>query len=48
MKSLKVYLIIGAVLITIYIVAKINQPKAIDWAETLSSKDKIPYGTYIL
>jgi hypothetical protein len=35
-------------LLIIYIVAKINQPKAIDWTETLSSKDKIPYGTFIL
>jgi hypothetical protein len=48
MKSLKLYLIAGAVLLIIYIVAKINQPKAIDWTETLSSKDKIPYGTFIL
>jgi hypothetical protein len=48
MRSLKIYLIVGAVLIIIYIVARINQPKTINWAETLSSKDKIPFGTYIL
>ncbi|ASU36019.1 DUF4350 domain-containing protein [Mucilaginibacter xinganensis] len=48
MRSLKIYLIIGTILLIIYLVAKVNQPKAVDWTETLSSKDKIPYGTYIL
>lgn len=48
MKSLKLYLIGGAVLLIIYIVAKINEPKPIDWGETLSSKDKIPFGSYVL
>lgn len=48
MKSLKTYLIAGGVILTIYIVAQFNRPKAVNWAETLSSKDKIPFGTYIL
>lgn len=47
MRSLKLYLIAGAVLLAIYIVAKINEPQPIDWTETLSSKDKIPFGTYV-
>jgi hypothetical protein len=48
MKSLKLYLILAGVLLIIYIVAQINRPKAVDWNETFSNKDKIPYGTYIL
>jgi len=48
MKSLKAYLIAGGIILIIYIVAQFNRPKAVDWNETLSSKDKIPFGTYIL
>jgi len=48
MKSLKTYLIAGGIILIIYIVAQFNRPKAVDWNETLSSKDKAPFGTYIL
>ncbi|MGZ3873739.1 MAG: DUF4350 domain-containing protein [Mucilaginibacter sp.] len=48
MKSLKLYLIAGAVLLIIYIVALLNRPKTIDWTETFGNKDKIPFGTYLL
>ena len=48
MKSLRLYLLLGGLLLTTYIVAQLNKPKEIDWAETLSSKDKIPFGTYVL
>ncbi|MDF2431341.1 MAG: hypothetical protein JWP44_972 [Mucilaginibacter sp.] len=48
MKSLKLYLIVGGVLFLIYIVAQFNRPKKIDWTTTLSNKDKIPFGAYIL
>ncbi|MEO6632641.1 MAG: DUF4350 domain-containing protein, partial [Mucilaginibacter sp.] len=48
MKSLKVYLVAGAVILIIYLTAQFNRPKAVDWRETLNSKDKIPFGTYIL
>jgi len=48
MKSLKLYLVAGGILLLIYIVALLNKPKNIDWSETLSNKDKIPFGTYIL
>lgn len=48
MKSLKTYLIAGGIILIIYIVAQFNRPKAVNWIETLSSKDKIPFGTYIL
>lgn len=48
MKSLKLYIIILSGLLLIYLVAQFNRPKAIDWSETFSSTDKIPYGTYIV
>ncbi|TWI99832.1 uncharacterized protein DUF4350 [Mucilaginibacter frigoritolerans] len=48
MKSLKLYLIFGGALLLIYIIVQLNQPKIVDWTETLSSNDKIPFGTYIL
>lgn len=48
MKSLRLYIIIMAALIITYVVAQYNRPKAIDWSETYSSTDKIPYGTYII
>lgn len=48
MKSLRRYLIFGAILIVIYITAQFNRPKSVDWTETLSNKDKIPFGTFIL
>jgi len=48
MKSLKIYLIAAGVVLIIYIVAMLNRPKDVDWSETLSNTDKIPFGTYIL
>jgi len=48
MKSLRLYLIVAGVILIVYIVAQLNRPKAIDWTETLSSKEKTPFGTYIL
>jgi hypothetical protein len=48
MKGLKLYLIIGGVLLTLYIIAQFNRPKVIDWTPTLSSDAKTPFGTYIL
>ena len=48
MKSLKAYLIIAGVLLAFYITAQLNQPKSVDWSENFSSKEKSPFGTYIL
>jgi hypothetical protein len=48
MKSLRIYLIVAGLLLTIYIVAQVNRPKAVDWTVTLSSKEKTPYGAYVL
>lgn len=48
MKGYKIYLIIGAILILLYLVAQYNKPTPTNWAPTYAIKDKIPYGTYIL
>jgi hypothetical protein len=48
MRSLRIYIISLAVLIIIYLVAQYNRPKAVNWSETFSSNDKIPFGTYII
>jgi hypothetical protein len=48
MKSLRIYLIVAGLLLTVYIIAQVNRPKAVDWKITLSSKEKTPYGAYIL
>ena len=48
MKGLRLYLIIGSLLLVLYLVAQFNQPKEINWSPTLRSNDKIPFGTYVL
>jgi hypothetical protein len=48
MKSLRIYLISGAIILTLYVIAQANRPKAVNWTETLSCNEKAPYGTYIL
>lgn len=48
MRGLRIYLIIGGILLVLYVVAQFNRPKEINWTETLSSSDKIPFGAYIL
>jgi len=48
MKSLRVYLIIAAALLVIYIVAGLNRPPIVDWSPNFSSTEKSPFGTYIL
>lgn len=48
MKGLRLYLIAGGAILILYIIAQLNRPKAVDWTETLSNKDKTPFGTYIL
>ncbi|PWG78281.1 DUF4350 domain-containing protein [Pararcticibacter amylolyticus] len=47
MKDLKWYTGIFLVLLTLYLVAQLNKPKQIDWKESFSREDKIPFGTYI-
>ncbi len=48
MKGLRIYLILGGALVIIYIIAQFNQPKQINWFESLSANDKIPFGAYIV
>jgi hypothetical protein len=48
MKSLKLYLIVGVILLAVYIIAQLNRPKTVDWSESFSDKEKIPFGTYIV
>lgn len=48
MKDIKVYIFIASILLILYLTAQYNRPKAIDWAETLTNNDKMPYGTYVL
>jgi len=48
MKGYKIYLIIGSILILVYLVAQYNKPTPTNWAPTYATKDKIPYGTFIL
>ena len=48
MKSLKLYLIFAGLVLVIYVVVQLNSPKTIDWTESFSSKEKAPFGTYIL
>jgi hypothetical protein len=47
-KSLKIYLISGAVLLVLYIIVQANRPRSINWVDTLNRQDKIPFGTYIM
>ena len=48
MKGLRLYLILCGTLLIIYLIAMFNRPTPIDWRETLISKQKIPYGAYLL
>jgi hypothetical protein len=48
MKSLRLYLIIAGLLLVVYVIAQFNKPKATDWTETFSNKEKTPFGTFIL
>ncbi len=42
------YLVVLCVLFVGLVFFEIYRPKPIDWSQTLSNKDKIPYGTYVL
>jgi hypothetical protein len=48
MKDLKLYIFLASLVLVLYLVAQYNKPKETDWSITLSSNDKIPFGTYIL
>lgn len=48
MKSLRTYIISVSCLLVIYLVAQYNRPDTINWTESFSSNQKIPFGTYVL
>lgn len=48
MKGLKLYTIISAVLVIVYVVAQYYKPKPTDWTATYIKEDRIPFGLYIL
>ncbi len=47
-KWMKGYIVIIILILAVYMYAEYKRPPEINWSETLSSRDKIPFGTYIL
>ena len=47
-KTEKRYLALLCVLFAGYVLFEMYKPKPIDWSQTFSSNDKIPFGTYVL
>lgn len=48
MKNERTYYIILGALIFIFVLVQILKPKPLDWTESFSAEDKIPYGGYII
>lgn len=48
MKSYRLFIGFGLLMLVLYIVAQLNKPQPLDWTLTLSKADKKPYGSYIL
>lgn len=48
MKGYKRYYFILFLFLVLYFVAQYYKPREVDWSVTLSAKDKIPYGSYIV
>ncbi len=48
MRGFKSYWLICGLLLVVYLVAQYTKPTPTNWATTYLSKDKIPFGTYIL
>ncbi|MEJ7557286.1 MAG: DUF4350 domain-containing protein [Pedobacter sp.] len=48
MKGLKLYLVISAVFVVVYVVAQYYKPKPTDWTPTYLKEDKLPFGLFIL
>ena len=42
------YLVVLCVLFVGLVLFEVYKPKPVDWTQTFSNKDKIPYGTYVL
>ncbi|KAA3439940.1 DUF4350 domain-containing protein [Rufibacter hautae] len=48
MKNYRLYALGLGLLFTVFVVVEYYRPKPIDWKQTFSNKDKIPYGAYVL
>ncbi|RZL38125.1 MAG: DUF4350 domain-containing protein [Pedobacter sp.] len=48
MSGLRRYMIFGALLLVLYLVAQYTKPTTVNWTTTYLPEDKIPFGTYIL
>jgi hypothetical protein len=48
MSGYRRYAVCLGFLFTALVLIEYNRPQAIDWRQTFSNKDKIPYGTYVL
>jgi hypothetical protein len=48
MKGFKLYIGIIVTITLIVFIGLYNKPLEVDWTDTLSKKDKIPFGTYVL
>lgn len=46
-KSLKTYIAFLVLLLSVIVIIDINAPQPIDWNQTYSIKDKIPFGMYV-
>src|SRR5438045_7293660 len=47
MKGNKIFIFVLIALLTLYIIAQLNQPKKFDWTPTLRNNDKNPFGAFI-
>jgi hypothetical protein len=47
-KSIKIYIAILITLLLVIVIIDINKPIPINWAATYDTKDKIPFGLYVL
>lgn len=48
LKANKLYILLFSLLLVLYIVAQLNQPKTFNWNPTLSNNDKDPFGASVL
>lgn len=48
MRSYKIFIILGFLLLIFYTIAEVNQPTPTDWSVSFSNTKKNPYGSYIL
>lgn len=48
MKQYRLYIFIIALALGLVILAELFRPKSVDWRDSFSQEDKVPYGAYIL